>query len=351
MNNKKLITAWSLRILIFALFVFSGIAKMFPIWPFEKQLIELGFADWYTAPYYARLIIGVELTLGIAILQPHFLKRLVIPSTILLLLVFCTHLGYQMYIYGPFNGNCGCFGQMIPMTPFEAFVKNIITIGLLILLYRIVPTKEEFVHRFSFLLLIFSFASLFMFMAFPFKPTDPNSTSSSIVSGPIVEEDPLTIDTTQTKTNVQENSINVVVPEPSKVASKFTSLNIFNINEKNTKVDINKGKRIVCFFVPGCDHCREAAKQLTELSKDPNFPRVYIYFMNEEVFLIDEFFQVAGKKYPYQVIDVIPFWNLMGNDKETPGVLYLWNGNIRKEYYGDQFSASDLKAVCNLPFQ
>jgi thiol-disulfide isomerase/thioredoxin len=116
-------------------------------------------------------------------------------------------------------------------------------------------------------------------------------------------------------------------------------------------VEINKGKRIVCFFVPGCEHCREAAKQLTELSKDPNFPRVYIYFMNEEVFLIDEFFQVAGKKYPYQVIDVIPFWNLMGNDKETPGVLYLWNGNIRKEFYGDQFSSSELKNACNLPFQ
>jgi hypothetical protein len=29
----------------------------------------------------------------------------------------------------------------------------------------------------------------------------------------------------------------------------------------------------------------------------------------------------------------------------------LWNGNIRKEYYGDQFSASDLKTICNLPFQ
>ncbi|MFM7619659.1 MAG: MauE/DoxX family redox-associated membrane protein [Bacteroidota bacterium] len=350
MENKKIWISWTLRFLIFGLFVFSGIAKMFPIWPFEKQLIDLGFADWSSAPYFARLIIGIELTLGIAILQPHFLKRLVIPSTILLLLVFCTHLAYQMFIYGPFNGNCGCFGQMIPMTPFEAFAKNIITIGLLVWLYRIVPT-QEMKHRFSILLLLFTSSCLFMFMAFPFKPTDPNSTAGSGVSGPIVEEEPLKPDTLNATTNGQVVSTETVVPEPPKVESKFSSLNIFNINGNNTKVEINKGKRIVCFFVPGCEHCREAAKQLTELSKDPNFPRVYIYFMNEEVFLIDEFFQVAGKKYPYQVIDVIPFWNLMGNDKETPGVLYLWNGNIRKEFYGDQFSSSELKNACNLPFQ
>jgi len=76
---------WTLRIVIFALFIVSAVAKMYPIWAFEKQLVDLGIASWCSAPYLARLLLGVELAIGIAILQPHFLKRIVIPSTILLL--------------------------------------------------------------------------------------------------------------------------------------------------------------------------------------------------------------------------------------------------------------------------
>ena len=120
------------RILVSVLFIFSAISKMFPIWLFEKQMIDLGFADWCSAPFFARLLLALELGIGIAILQKHFLKRLIIPVTILLLVVFCAHLSFEIYKHGAMNGNCGCFGQMLPMTPLEALIKNIITIGLII---------------------------------------------------------------------------------------------------------------------------------------------------------------------------------------------------------------------------
>ena len=59
----------------------------------------------------------------------------VILKNIVLLAAFCIHLGIQMVQHGAMNGNCGCFGQLIPMTPLEAFIKNIVTIAMLIYLW------------------------------------------------------------------------------------------------------------------------------------------------------------------------------------------------------------------------
>jgi thiol-disulfide isomerase/thioredoxin len=342
MEKRNLYISWTLRVFLFALFVFSAVTKMFPLTPFEKQLVDLGFADWHTAPYFARLIIGIELGLGIALIQNHFFKRFTIPATALLLIAFCIHLSYQIAIGQ--GGNCGCFGQFIEMTPTEALIKNIVTLALLGWLFFISKEKRS-ANRFSFLLLIWSFSTLFMFMAFPFAPfkelsnviVDTSSIPWEDESAPANQ----TVDTAQIKiTNVPATVVN---PGPAAVVSKFANLNVFS----GLKVKIDEGKRIVCFFIPGCDHCREAAKAITELSKDPNFPKVYIYFGDEEVEKIDEFFQVAGKKYPYQVLGMGEFFTLMGPQGETPGIIYLWNGNIQKSYFGEQFNKDDLKNTCN----
>jgi predicted Co/Zn/Cd cation transporter (cation efflux family) len=78
---------------------------MFPIWAFEKQLVDLNVASWCSVPYFSRLLIGVELALGIAILQRHYLKRLVIPGIIAMLVVFCIHLSIEMVKNGAMNSS------------------------------------------------------------------------------------------------------------------------------------------------------------------------------------------------------------------------------------------------------
>jgi len=49
------------RILIFGLFILSAVAKMYPLWAFEKQLVDLGITDWCGAHYLARIILGIEI--------------------------------------------------------------------------------------------------------------------------------------------------------------------------------------------------------------------------------------------------------------------------------------------------
>ena len=140
--------------------------------------------------------------------------------------------------------------------------------------------------------------------------------------------------------NVESNKTEEVKPaEPKKKTSGFAKF----------YPDIDNGKKILCFFAPGCDHCKETAKELTQLKKQvKDFPELRIIFMDEEPELIPAFFEYAGSKYTYQVLDVASFWQAIGGAKDTPGVIYLWNGNVIKEYDGineKKFKMSEFKSI------
>ncbi len=357
-TSTKNTISWILRIVVALLFIVSAVAKLskseildspyFAISTFEvKQLYTLGFSQTI-APYFSRILIGIELALGILLLQKHYLKRFVIPVTILMLVVFIIHLTYLISTSGN-AGNCGCFGELIPMTPAESIVKNIIAVALLVWAFILLP-KETEKHNFWVLTtgLFASILALFMLApmrpmeenTFSVTPTDENTTSLGIDSTatelqPSTEiATPIKPDSTKLDTKVVENT------EPKKVKSGYATF--------HPKID--EGKQLLGFFVPGCDHCQLAAKELTEMrNKNKNFPPLSIIFMNEEPEKIPEFFSIAGAKYPYKIIEIIPFYDLMGSDKNTPGVKFLWNGNDVKYWYNSegehQFKGSELKPL------
>ncbi len=371
-NSTKKNIAWSLRIIISALFIVSALAKLskgsildspyFAISTFEvKQLYTLGFSE-SLAPYFSRILIGIEIALGLLILQGHYLRKIIIPSTILLLSVFVCHLTYVTFLSGGNTGNCGCFGELIPMTPIEAIIKNIIAIGLLFYLLKVLPNKSEQHCNFWVVTTITLGSILFLFMLAPIQPkatfTTSETTENTIEENTITSTTPTlsTVNTDTVKKGISSKEI-----EPKKVGSSESELakQTLAIDEParhksgNTVYfsNIDKGRKTLCFFVPGCDHCREAAKELTELKKaDKNFPDISIVFMNEEAFLIPEFFKFAGAEYPYKIIEIIPFWKALGNNRDTPGVKYLWNGNEIKYYDGikeNKFNAAEYKELIN----
>lgn len=348
MEKIKKYLPWAIRIFVFLLFLVSGIAKMFPIWAFEKQLVDLGITTWCNAPYLARLLIALEIALGIAILQRNYIKKIIIPTTILLLIVFCVQLSIEMYKHGAMTGNCGCFGELIAMTPLEAFIKNVIIIGLLLYLYRHVTENEKVKNKFIYLLLICLSSTLFMFIFFPFSPCQKkvNSERTVIHDDSIQNKIPAAVLLVDTPKNADmkrdTNQAKQVVSGPKKVSSKFSEYKTFG----SKKVNLDDGKKIICLFAPGCDHCREAAKAICTLSKKDNSPEVYILFMDEETDLIPDFLKELQCKFPYQVIDIPKFWQLLEDGANTPGVFYLWNGNIMKFYEGvgnNKFDPEGLK--------
>src|SRR6478672_5876423 len=173
-STTKNYIAWTIRILVAFLFIISAIAKMYPspyfaISTFEvKQLYTLGFSQ-NVAPYFSRTLIGIEMALGILLLQNHFLKRFIIPMTVLLLAVFVGHLTYVTYLSGGNSGNCGCFGELLPMTPIEAIIKNIVAIGLLVWLFYLLP-KETAKHNFWILTTVLFATVLSIYMLAPIQP-------------------------------------------------------------------------------------------------------------------------------------------------------------------------------------
>lgn len=342
---------WTARIVVSVLFLLSAVSKMFPIWMFEKQLIDLGFADWCSSPYYVRLIIALELAIGIAILQKHWLKRFVIPVTVLLLVAFCVHLSVEIAAHGS-SGNCGCFGQLIPMTPVEALIKNILTIALMFYIYKNVSEHERGKNNFLVPASIYAFSAWLMFMAFPFAPCGKTTTEDQ----PLVEVPENAIDSTTVVVPIDSSNVNatnvadgpVASTEnqgPAQTKSKFASYTSFN----GKSVNLDKGKKIVCLFAPGCDHCQATAKEIAQMQKQAGFPEVYILFMDEEVERIPEFFETSKIKAQYKVLDIPSFWTAMG-DGNTPSVLYLWNGNILYSSEGTEANAFDgvkFKAAIN----
>lgn len=361
MRISKTTIAWTVRIILALLFIISAFAKLsksqlldspyFAITTFEvKQLYPMGFSEGI-APYFSRVLIGIELALGFLLLQKNYLRKFIIPVTLLLLVAFIGHLSYVTFASGGNSGNCGCFGELIPMTPIEAILKNVVAVGLLIYLYILIPKKTA-AGNFWILTTVLFASMLGIFMLAPIQPeaskfevSIPNETTTDSIKLVAVDTSKTQILKDTIKKEGVTNPIEITEKkEPLKHKSGFS--------QYFSKIDT--GRKTLCFFVPGCDHCRIAAKDLTELKKsDKNFPEISILFMNEEADLIPAFFKEAGAEYPYKIIEIIPFWKVLGSGKDTPGVKFLWNGNDYKYYWGineNKFDPTDYKNLINKPF-
>ncbi len=296
-----------IRVLISALFLLSAFAKLYPTPMFgitkvfeQGQLIPMGFPE-DLVPYLSRFILAIELLIAFAILQRNYLKKLIIPSSIGLLVLFSLHLTYSIFLGD--TENCGCFGDLIPMTPFQALVKNLITIVVLMYLYK--NTTDDKENVFSKLSIQFLSLLLVMFAFLPVS-SQTNSEKSSFVS--FVDDE------------------------------KF----------KNSE-----DYKILCYFDAGCEHCQHTARSLDSLSKlSDNFPPVHIVFSDTEQENIPNFFEYVGKQYPYQVMpfanydtdEVDSYMEITFPDYDNPIVilykgtkqLRLFDGTGYNEYHAEE---------------
>ena len=293
MNNRsKRQLVWGIRILVSALFILSALAKLYPspvmgIAAFETKYLGAIGIDGGFAKVVSRLLIGFEISLAILLLLPYYLKKIVLPATISLLSIFSIHLFVQV-INGEAS-NCGCFGELIPMTPLEALIKNILTIGVLILPITVFKDFIDETRRINPLVVTGLSSSLLMFVLLP-------QSSAEITGSDVNSKD--------------------------SIYSKY-----FN--------DISEGNKLLCFFSPTCEHCMETGKQITALkNKYPGLiPEVRILFMDESdngsVNEINAFFEFIGAKYNYKVLSIEDFVPIFWGNHDFPGVLYLYEGKER----------------------
>tara|TARA_B100001250_G_scaffold404456_1_gene420469 strand:+ start:269 stop:1213 length:945 start_codon:yes stop_codon:yes gene_type:complete len=306
-KNTKLVFA--LRLLISALFLLSAFAKLYPTPMFgitkifeQGQLIPMGFSE-SLAPYFSRFIIGAEFFFAITILFNNYLKKLILPLAFIMISVFSIHLFTQVFSN---SENCGCFGELIPMTPLEALVKNILTLIILAFIYL---RSQNIKGSLSNLIVIFLLISTIMFASLPIS--------------------------SHSKTTVKS----------------FISF-VDNEDFKNLE-----GRKILCFFDAGCEHCQHTARSLDSLSKlVSDFPRVHIVFSDAEEYNIPSFFEFVGAEYPYQVMpfanyetdEIDSYMEITFPDYDNP-VVILYDGVRQLRLYEGTsergFSIEDLQRI------
>ncbi|HWZ23544.1 MAG TPA: DoxX family protein [Cytophagaceae bacterium] len=378
MNKNKLLILFILRMVIFGLFIMSGVLKLFAkgfyptIVPFEKQLVDLGIVNWCLAPFLARLIIAFELALGIAFLQSNYLRRIVIPATAALLIIFCVHLSILIYTQGANSGNCGCFGTIIEMTPLEALIKNILTLGILGYMYIAYKEKEKSKNNILILVTIYLLSTLAIFMLYPFCPcndakkdelelvvTLPKDTSEAIVKNSLKTD---TLGTTAKKNEVQKvvvvpnkntgidtaakNTPPVVNGDALCLVKKVSAYAPFRKYNDGSVVDLDDGRKIVTLFSLECEHCMETARKIGELSKKRKLPPVHFLFWGSED-QVENFFKVAQCRFPYKIIEPSIFFQLLGSAPSPPKVTFLCNGNTIVEFDNSSFTIEKLEEALN----
>ncbi len=343
MNSKReKIIIWGLRILISGLFILSAFSKLLPantaIFLFEKQIVDLGITNWCFAPLLARAIVGFELFLGIAMLQNHFLKKVIVPATFFLLLAFCIHLTLTIIKSGN-RGSCGCFGQLIPMTPLEAIIKNVICMGILVFIYFKIKASERNLLRYPAIILIAVYLGIFIFLQPKCCCASPKADQAIVQDTVAVKKDSVVVekdtavqvetkkvkkDTSATRKIVKET----VQSGRMKVSSIFTKYNKFNTGY----ADLNSGKKIVCLFSLDCEHCQEASRILHGLLKHhADFPGVFILASGTED-EVDNFYKEGGGKFPYVIVPPEEFFPLLGSADFPPRLVVLDNGNFLGEF-------------------
>ena len=250
MEKVKQYLPWAVRIILSGFFFLSAAAKLYPspvlaITSFEmKQLLPLGFDECF-APFFSRYVIAAEIALGIGLLQTHFLKSIVIPAATLMLGVFSIHLAIEIMNTGGNSGNCGCFGELIPMTPLQSIFKNIASIGLLIYLFFQVKDKEKGQNNPWILSSIFAFSSLFMFGLTPMESCKKDSFDSSKVV--VVEDDSSNeeLNTTLTDSTFKvTESLDQLKSKEMKIKEKLKKIN----SRKDPPENIKSTDYLINFF-------------------------------------------------------------------------------------------------------
>lgn len=244
MQTFKRITGILLSIILGLIFLYSGYTKLDPvIETFEFTFVDIGIANWYTAPVLARILIGLEFFIGLLLILNYHLRKITLPLTISILLFFIIYLLIQVAMNGD-EGNCGCFGERFKMTPVQAIFKNIIMIACAALVYIL---EQGWRTKYNTLLLSL-LGTTSLIIPFLVNPVDYNYTSNNM-------EEKVGYPLELHLLYAPEDSSKVEIP----------------------KVDLRKNKQVIAFLSLSCSHCKIAAKKFRLIKK--NNPALPIYFI------------------------------------------------------------------------
>ncbi|WP_394970485.1 BT_3928 family protein [uncultured Croceitalea sp.] len=187
------------RIFVGVLFIISGLIKLndpigfsFKLEEYFSQgVLDLPFFEPY-ALLIAIVVVIIEVLLGVALLIGYKPKFTV--WSLLVMIVFFTFLTFYSAYFNKVT-DCGCFGDVVKLTPWESFTKDII---LLVLILVLVPgvkfIKSIFRNATGAVVMIFSLLGCIIFCYhvlnhLPVKDFRPYKIEANIKKGMSVPDD------------------------------------------------------------------------------------------------------------------------------------------------------------------
>ncbi len=139
------------------LFIFSGLVKLNDPLGFSYKLDEyfsaavlgLEFLQPFALPLAIFLVI-LEVVLGVMLLL-GFHRKFTVWSLLLMILFFTFLTFYSAY----FNKvtDCGCFGDAIPLTPWQSFIKDVVLLFMIVILFMNVQLIQPYFKKFTSMLI------------------------------------------------------------------------------------------------------------------------------------------------------------------------------------------------------
>lgn len=128
-----------LRVLVGALFIFSGFVKLNDPMGFSFKLDEYFAPDVLNLPFLqpyalaiAVFVVILEVLLGVALLLGFWRK--LTSWLLLLMIIFFTFLTFYSAYFNKVT-DCGCFGDAIPLTPWQSFGKDVVLAILILIIF------------------------------------------------------------------------------------------------------------------------------------------------------------------------------------------------------------------------
>lgn len=155
---------WFCRIAVGLLFIFSGLIKANDPLGFSYKLEEYFevfhitfFDDW--ALSIAIILCALEMILGFALLIGS--RAVAVTWGLLLLIIFFAFLTFYSAFFKVVQ-TCGCFGDAIPLTPWQSFSKDLVLLILILVLFAskqaIKPILKPQAAKIAFIIaVVFSF--------------------------------------------------------------------------------------------------------------------------------------------------------------------------------------------------
>ena len=368
--NKELLLKIGRLILSF-LFVFGAVSKLVSMPFFDGMVAELLLGEnYYDHPsgmlwiqWFTRILVAAELVLGIAILQNKWFKSLVLPATLGMLVLFTIHLFYEGFrqVNGFTEGNCGCFGDILPMTNLESIIKNVIGMAIGVFIWFKYNKDNVFASWVAptFLGLITLFTLSFGVKSYEAKAVAPVTeqlglTETLVIDSIIpLEQDPVKMEQDAVKENSTPPS--TTEEEPKKAEAKDEGLQeevpavkqitpsdktlqlLYTYAPAIESQNLAYGSKIVCLFSMTCSHCQEVYADLVAMKASGKLPNIYLVNYGTEYEQNYFFAQAGNVKSPHTLTEEFPDFKRMLEGKTYPRILYVKDGEILKEWDVDTY--------------